>query len=88
MAIPIELWQAKSLRMGDIVYALGFYENSGEPQKYVVTFAPRTWKRNKARVEVSLCRGQECIVMTELCLDEFSLDEPDHIRKPIRKLRT
>ena len=84
MALPIQLWQAQALRMGDIVYTREYFENDGSPQKFVVTGVPRTWKRNPERVEVTLARGQETIIMTEICLDEFSLDEPDPVRKPKR----
>lgn len=82
MALQIELWQARALRVGDIVYALEYFEHDGSPQKFVVTAEPKLWKRNHERVEVSLARRQETIIMTELCLCEFSLDKPDPVRKP------
>jgi hypothetical protein len=80
MAVPIELWQAQALRIGDVIYVLGYYEKDGSPQRFIVINKPKRWKRNGERVEVSLARGSERIIMTELCLEEFSLDAPDPIR--------
>jgi hypothetical protein len=38
---------------------------------------------NAERVEVILNRGlKEFVTLTELCLDEFSLEEPDRLMKP------
>jgi hypothetical protein len=73
----IELWQAKLLKAGDAVYAIGYYEKDGSPQKYIVQREPKTWKRNAQRVEVQLKRGKENIIMTELCLEEFTIFAPE-----------
>lgn len=68
----IELWQVKILNIGDVLYAVGFYESDGSPQEYKVITEPRTFERNKQRVEVQLQRGREKIWLTDECLEEFT----------------
>lgn len=77
----IELWQAKLLKAGDILYAIGFYERDGSPQAYIVISESKTWKRNKQRVEVLLRRGNEKIWLTELCLEEFTVYKPEPLKR-------
>jgi hypothetical protein len=85
MVEPIKLWQAKNLKVGDVVYAIGYYNNDGTAQRFVVQGKPKIWKRNAERVEVALKRGlKEYVLLTELCLDEFSIEEPEPIQKPKR----
>jgi hypothetical protein len=85
MVEPIKLWQAMNLKCGQVVYAIGYYNNDGTAQRFVVQGKPKTWKRNTERVEVTLKRGlEEYVLLTELCLEEFSLTEPEPIEKPKR----
>jgi hypothetical protein len=78
MVEPIKLWQAKNLKCGQVVYAIGYYNSDGTAQRFKVCGKPKTWKRNAKRVEVTLKRGlKEFVLLTELCLDEFSLIEPE-----------
>jgi hypothetical protein len=82
MVEHIQLWQAKNLKVGDVVYAIGYYNKDGRPQRFVVQGKPKTWKRNTERVEVTLKRGlKEYVLLTELCLEEFSLEEPETLPK-------
>jgi hypothetical protein len=81
----IQLWQAKNLKVGDVVYAIGYYNRDSTAQRFTVQGKPKTWKLNSERVEVTLKRGlKEFVLLTELCLDEFSLTEPVPIEKPKR----
>jgi hypothetical protein len=81
----IQLWQAKNLKVGDTVYAIGYFNNDGSTQRFKVQGKPKLWKRNSERVEVSLKRGlKEYVLLTELCLEEFSLVEPEPIQKTTR----
>lgn len=85
MVEHIQLWQAKNLKVGDVVYPIGYYNRDGTAQRFTVQGKPKTWKRNSERVEVTLKRGlKEFVLLTELCLDEFSLTEPEPIEKPKR----
>lgn len=77
----IELWQAKILNIGDVLYAVDFYESDGIPQEYKVITEPRTFERNKQRVEVLLQRGREKIWLTDECLEEFTPYRPKNIPK-------
>jgi hypothetical protein len=85
MVETIKLWQAKNLKCGQVVYAIGYFNKDGSPQRFVVQGEPKVWKRNAERVEVTLKRGlKEHVLLTELCLDEFSLEEPEPLQKPKR----
>ena len=85
MVEAITLGQAKNLKCGEVVYAIGFYNSDGTAQRFKVCSKPKTWKRNSERVEVSLKRGlKEHVLLTELCLEEFSIEEPERIEKPKR----
>ena len=85
MVEPIKLWQAKNLKCGEVVYAIGYYNSDGTAQRFKVCSKPKTWKLNSERVEVTLKRGlKEHIILTELCLDEFTLEEPEPLPKPRR----
>lgn len=85
MVEHIQLWQAKNLKVGDTVYAIGYFNNDGTAQRFKVQGKPKLWKRNAERVEVTLKRGlKEYVTLTELCLDEFSLIAPEPIEKPKR----
>jgi hypothetical protein len=69
-----------------VVYAIGYYNKDGSPQRFVVQGKPKVWKRNSEHVEVTLKRGlKEFVTLTELCLEEFSLKEPERLMKPLRK---
>lgn len=82
MVEAIKLWQAKNLKFGDTVYAIGYYNSDGTAQRFKVQSKPKTWKRNSERVEVTLKHGlKEFVLLTELCLDEFSLQEPESLTK-------
>jgi hypothetical protein len=82
MVEPIQLWQAKNLKCGQVVYAIGYYNKDGSPQRFIVQGKPKLWKRNADRVEVTLKRGlKEIVILTELCLEEFSLEEPEPLQK-------
>ena len=79
------LLQVKNLKVGDVVYAIGYYNRDGTAQKFVVQTQPKTFKRNAERVEVNLKRGlKEIVLLTELCLGEFSMEEPESIKKSKR----
>jgi hypothetical protein len=83
MVEAITLFEAKNLDEGQTVYAIGYYNRNGTAQKFTVQSKPKTWKRNAERVEVTLKRGlKEFVTLTELCLDEFSLEEPERLEKP------
>ena len=83
MVEAIKLWQAKNLKCGEVVYAIGYYNSDGTAQRFKVQGKPKTWKRNNERVEVTLKRGlKEIVLLTELCLNEFSIEEP--LQKPKR----
>ena len=83
MVEAIQLWQAKNLKIGQVVYAIGYYNSNGSAQRFEVQEKPKTWKRNAESVEVTLKRGlKEFVTLTELCLDEFSLEEPERLKKP------
>ena len=83
MVEAITLGQAKNLHAGQTVFAIGYYNSDGGTQRFKVQGKPKTWKRNAERVEVTLKRGlKEYITLTELCLEEFSLEEPEPIKKP------
>jgi hypothetical protein len=85
MVEAIKLWQAKNLKAGNVVYAIGYYNKDGSSQRFVVQGKPKLWKRNAERVEVTIKRGlKEYVTLTELCLDEFSLEEPEPLQKPKR----
>lgn len=85
MVEAIQLWQAKNLKVGDTVYAIGYYNSGGSAQRFKVQGKPKLWKRNSERVEVSLKRGlKEYVLLTELCLQEFSLVEPEPLQKSKR----
>jgi len=85
MVEAIKLWQAKNLKSGNVVYAIGYYNKDGSSQRFVVQGKPKLWKRNAERVEVTIKRGlKEYVTLTELCLDEFSLEEPEPLQKPKR----
>ncbi len=85
MVEAIKLYQAKNLKCGQVVYAIGYYNSDGTAQRYKVCGKPKTWKRNSERVEVSLKRGlKEFVTLTELCLEEFSIEEPERLMKPKR----
>jgi len=78
----IKMYQAKNLKVGDIVYAIGYYNSDGTAQRFKVQGNPKTWKRNTERVKVTLKRGlKEFVTLTELCLEEFSLTEPEPLPK-------
>ena len=86
MVEPIKLFQAKNLHVGQTVYAIGYYNTDSTPQRYMVCGKPKTWKRKNERVEVTLKRGlKEFVTLTELCREEFSIEEPEPIEKPLRK---
>jgi hypothetical protein len=57
MVEAIKLNQAQNLKADDVVYAIGYYNSDGTPQRYKVQGKPKTWKRNNERVEVTLKRG-------------------------------
>ena len=83
MIEAIKLYQAKNLKAGNVVYAIGYYNSDGRAQRFKVQGKPKLWKRNDERVEVTLKRGlKEFVLLTELCLDEFSLTEPEPLPKP------
>jgi hypothetical protein len=85
MVEHIQLWEAKNLKVGDTVYAIGYYNSDNTVQRYKVQGKPKLWQRNSDRVEVTLKRGlKEYATLTELCLDEFSLEEPEPLQKPKR----
>lgn len=85
MVEPIQLWQVKNLHAGQTIYAIGYYNSDGTAQRFTVQGKPKLWKRNSARVEVTLKRGfKEIILLTELCLEEFSFEEPEPMQKPKR----
>jgi hypothetical protein len=85
MVESITLIQAKNLQLGQTVFAIGYYNSDGTAQRFTVQGKPNTWKRNVERVEVTLKRGlKEFVLLTELCLEEFSLEEPEPIEKPKR----
>jgi hypothetical protein len=87
MVESIKLWQAKNLKADNVVYAIGYYNSDGTAQRFKVCGKPKTWKRNSERVEVILKRGlKEYVLLTELCLDEFSLEEPEPLQKPKRMM--
>jgi hypothetical protein len=82
MVEALTLWQAKSLYSGQTVYAIGYYNRDGTAQRFSVQGKPKLWKRNAERVEVTLKRGlKEYVTLTEHCLDEFSLEEPERLEK-------
>ena len=86
MVEAITISQAKNLRAGQTVYAIGYYNSDGTPQRFIVQGKPKTWKRNAERVEVTIKRGlKEYVTLTELCLEEFSLEAPEPLQKPLRK---
>ena len=71
MVNQITLEQAKNLKVGQVVYAIGYYNSNGTAQRFEVQSQAKTWKRNSERVEVNLKRGfKEFVTLTELCLDE------------------
>jgi hypothetical protein len=83
MVEAITLCEAKNLDVGRTVYAIGYYNRDGTAQKFIVQEEPKVWKRNADRVEITLKRGlKELVTLTELCLDEFSLEEPERLNKP------
>jgi hypothetical protein len=85
MVEAIMLYQAKNLQVGQMVYAIGYYDSDGRAQRFKVQGKPKTWKRNSERVEVTLKRGlKEYVLLTEHCLEEFSLEEPERLEKPKR----
>ena len=87
MVNQITLEQAKNLKVGQVVYAIGYFNSNGTAQRFEVQSQAKTWKRNSERVEVNLKRGfKEFVTLTELCLDEFSLEEPEP-REKTKKLR-
>lgn len=87
MVEAIALCEAKNLDAGQTVYAIGYYNRDGTAQKFTVHEKPKTWNRNAERVEVTLKRGlKEFVTLTELCLDEFSLEEPEPLPK-VKKAR-
>jgi len=78
----ITLGQAKNLKVGQTVYAIGYYNSDNTAQRFKVQGKPKLWKRNDERVEVTLKRGlKEYVTLTELCLEEFSLTEPELLPK-------
>ena len=78
MVNQITLEQAKNLKVGQVVYAIGYYNSNGTAQRFEVQSQSKTWKRNSERVEVTLKRGlKEFVTLTELCIGEFSLQEPE-----------
>jgi len=81
----LTLEQAKNLKVGQMVYAIGYYNSNATAQRFEVQSQPKAWKRNADRVEVTLKRGlKEYVTLTEHCLDEFSLEEPEPREKAKR----
>jgi hypothetical protein len=83
MVQAITLGQAKNLKCGQVVFAIGYCNSDGTAQRFKVQGKPKTWKRNSELVEVTLKRGlKEYVTLTELCLEEFTLEEPEPLQKP------
>jgi hypothetical protein len=78
----MNLKQAKSLRVGQLVYIKGEYDATGQPSKCKVTGKPHTWVTQPARVQVPVKRGLRGYgYITESILSQFTLTRPNS-KKP------
>lgn len=84
--MAISLKQAKALKPGQIMYAIGQYNADGTAMRAKVNGKVQTWKTRPDEVKIPYKRGMyEYGYIRENDLKNFSLTEPP-ARKPAKKL--
>ncbi len=78
----MRLSEAKSLRVGQVVYLKEHWDASGQPSKARVSGVVHTWVTQPDRVQVPVKRGlRDSGYITEKNLDQFTLRAPTAKKK-------
>jgi hypothetical protein len=86
MIETLTLGQARSLTAGKTIYSIDERNSDGSAQRFKV-LSVKTWKRDTSKVLVSLKRGlKEFVKIDEDQLRYFSLEEPEPLEKPLRRV--
>jgi hypothetical protein len=76
MAITLE--QAKSLKLGTILYHVENRNADNSPQRWIVNGKPKTWKNGPSRVQVPMKNGMwNYGYLTEADLESVCLNEEE-----------
>lgn len=82
MVKPLTTGQAKSLKYGQWIYIIGWYNADGSPQHCKVTGKVQTWKTRPNEFRVPVKRGlYETGEITHNSMEGFSLERPESIPK-------